>query len=170
MGTTIDALAVEIPSVLHIRRGAVDLAVRAARTCFEDAGIEPHDVDLLINAGIYREEHLGEPALAALIQDDLHANAELQSEAGAHGTFSFDVLNGVCGVLSAFQLADTLLRAGTIRRAVVVGEDTKPGRDADFPFTPAGAAALLSWSDEAPGLIAHRMETHVDGRDDFTSI
>ena len=29
------------------------------------AGREPHDVDLLINAGIYRDRNLGEPALAA---------------------------------------------------------------------------------------------------------
>jgi 3-oxoacyl-[acyl-carrier-protein] synthase-3 len=169
MGTIIDAVAVETPSLLHLKRGAVDLAVRAARRSFEDAGVEPGDVDLLINAGIYREKHLGEPALAALIQDDLDLNDELQPEAETHGTFSFDVLNGVCGTLSAFHLADTLMRAGTVSRAIVVAEDTKPEHLADFPWAPAAGAALLSWSDEQHGFVAHSMETYAEGHDEFNS-
>jgi hypothetical protein len=31
----------------------------------------------------------------------------------AHGTFSFDIANGVCGVLTALQIADGLLRSRT---------------------------------------------------------
>ena len=33
----------------------------------EGAGLRPGDVDLLINAGLYHDRNLGEPALAALI-------------------------------------------------------------------------------------------------------
>ena len=50
------------------------LADAAARTCLAHAGREPGDVDMLINAGIYREDNMGEPALAALIQEDIGAN------------------------------------------------------------------------------------------------
>lgn len=169
MGTIVESVAVATPSVRHPRGHATDLAERAGQTCLDDAGVDPHDVDLLINTGIYRERHLGEPALAALIQDDLGLNDELQPGSGRHGTFSFDVLNGACGPLTAFQLADTLLRAGTIHRALIVAEDTRPDRRTEFPFSPAGAAALLTWSDDRPGMVGHRMQTFPADRDTFTS-
>jgi len=72
----------------------------------------PSDLDLLINAGIYCDRNLGEPALAAIIQDDIGANPE-DPHSHAHGTFSFDIANGVCGVLTALQIADGLLRSRT---------------------------------------------------------
>ena len=31
-------------------------------------------MDMLINAGVYREDSMGEPALAALVQEDIGAN------------------------------------------------------------------------------------------------
>ena len=58
---------------------------------------------MLINAGIYREDSMGEPALAALIQEDIGANLG-QPPIGGHGTFSFDLLNGTCGVITAIQI------------------------------------------------------------------
>ena len=58
---------------------------------------------MLINAGIYREDNMGEPALAALIQEDIGANRG-QPPIGGHGTFSFDLINGTCGVINAIQL------------------------------------------------------------------
>lgn len=169
MGTIVESTAVTTPSLRHPKGHATELAERAARQCLDEAGVRPDEVDLLINAGIYRENHLGEPALAAIIQHDLGLNAELQPHAGRHGTFSFDILNGACGALTALQLADTLMRAGTIRCALIVAEDTRPDRDSEFPFTPAGAAVLLGWSDPVPGLVGHRMDTIPDSRDAFTS-
>lgn len=58
------------------RRGARRLAVAAARRALRRAGLTPADVDLLVNAGLYHERLLGEPALAALVQDDLGANPD----------------------------------------------------------------------------------------------
>ena len=46
------------------------------RTVSRGAGRDAHDVDLLINAGIYRDRNLGEPAFAAMIQEDIGANPE----------------------------------------------------------------------------------------------
>ncbi len=69
---------------------------------------------MLINAGIYREDNMGEPALAALIQEDIGANLG-QPPIGGHGTFSFDLINGTCGVISAIQLQSGFLRSGVIR-------------------------------------------------------
>ena len=85
------------------------LADAAARACLAHAGKEPGDVDMLINAGVYREDNMGEPALAALIQEDIGASLG-QPPAGGRGTFSFDLINGTCGVISAIQLESGLLR------------------------------------------------------------
>ena len=77
------------------------------------AGRDADDIDLLVNAGIYRDRNLGEPALAAMIQEDIGANPE-DPHAGAHGTFSFDIANGTCGVLTALQIVDGFLRSRAI--------------------------------------------------------
>src|ERR671935_110610 len=98
MGTLIDRVALT-QGKWRDRHSALHLAVRAAKDCLHHDGRDPHDVDLLINTGIYRDRNLGEPALAALIQEDIGANPE-DPHGNAHGTFSFDVANGTCGVLT----------------------------------------------------------------------
>jgi 3-oxoacyl-[acyl-carrier-protein] synthase III len=135
------------------RRSALRLAVRAAKTCLESAGRGPHEVDLLINAGIYRDRNLGEPALAAIIQEDIHANPE-DPHPGSHGTFSFDVVNGSCGVLTALQIVDGFFRSEAIDCALVVASDADPGHGMSerFPFSPTGAALLCTWTDDDRGL------------------
>jgi 3-oxoacyl-[acyl-carrier-protein] synthase-3 len=117
------------------------------------AGREPSEVDLLINTGIYRDKNLAEPALAALIQDDIGANSEDPHD-DAHGTFSFDISNGTCGVLTALQIADGFLRSHTIECALIVASDANPGHGMSehFPFSPVGAALLCDWSDDDFGL------------------
>src|SRR5271156_2741385 len=103
--------------------------------------------------GIYRDRNLGEPALAALIQDDIGANPE-DPHAGGHGTFSFDIANGACGVLTALQIVDGFLRTHSIQRALVVASDADPGHGMSehFPFSATGAALLCGWTDNDYGL------------------
>lgn len=152
MGTVVDGTSVTRAS-WRSRHSALRLAVAASRTCLFEAGVPASDLDLLVNTGLYRDHNLGEPALAALIQEDIGANPE-DPHPDAHGTFSFDVANGVCGPLTALQVADGFLRSGTIRRALLVTSDADPGRgqSVDFPFAPVGAAMLCSWSDDDSGL------------------
>ena len=139
------------------RHGALRLAVTAARTSLHEAGLASSELDLLVNAGLYRDRILGEPALAALIQQDIGANPE-DPHANAHGTFSFDVANGAGGVLTALQVSDGFLRSGTIRRALVVASDANPGHGMaeTFPFAAVGGALLCRWSDDDVGLRAFR--------------
>jgi 3-oxoacyl-[acyl-carrier-protein] synthase-3 len=152
MGTVIDRLDVTRGG-WRTRHSALHLAVAAAKTCLQRAGREPDDVDLLINTGIYRDKNLAEPALAALIQQDIGANPEDPHD-DAHGTFSFDISNGTCGVLTALQIIDGFLRSHTINCALVVASDANPGRGMTehFPFSPVGAALLCDWSDDDFGL------------------
>jgi 3-oxoacyl-[acyl-carrier-protein] synthase-3 len=84
MGTVIDRLDIARGG-WRDRHRASHLAVAAAKTCLHRAGRAPGDVDLLINAGIYRDRNMGEPALAALIQQDIGANPEDPHDDG-HGT------------------------------------------------------------------------------------
>ncbi|BBY20283.1 3-oxoacyl-[acyl-carrier-protein] synthase III C-terminal domain-containing protein [Mycobacterium stomatepiae] len=135
------------------RHSALRLAVSAAQDCLQHAGCTPNELDLVVNAGIYRDRNLGEPALAALIQDDIGANPEDPHD-DAHGTFSFDIANGACGVLTALQIVDGFLRTRSIRRALVVASDADPGHGMSehFPFSAAGAALLCGWTDDGYGL------------------
>jgi 3-oxoacyl-[acyl-carrier-protein] synthase III len=159
VGTTISAAAVRTGGWRR-SHSALRLADDAVRACLGKAGRSAGDVDLLLNVGIYRDRNLGEPALAALIQEDVGANPEDPHE-GGHGTFSFDLANGACGVLTALQVADGFLRAGTIRRAIVVASDADPGHSlsAAFPFAAMGGALLVEWTEADRGLVGFRWGT-----------
>ncbi len=167
MGTVIDRIELA-DGGWRTRHSALRLAVNTANACLREAGREPHDVDLLVNAGLYRERNLGEPALAAMIQEDIHANPE-DPHAGSHGTFSFDVMNGSCGVLTALQVVDGFLRSRTIDCALVVASDANPGHgmSEDFPFAPTGAALLCTRTEDERGLGRTYWENLPDHSDAF---
>jgi 3-oxoacyl-[acyl-carrier-protein] synthase III len=87
MGTCIEAASALTSHGLR-KPTARRLADAAARTCLVHAGREPGDVDMLINAGIYREDSMGEPALAALIQEDIGASRPSEGTAPSRSTSS----------------------------------------------------------------------------------
>ena len=157
MGTLIDRVALARGG-WRSRHSALHLAVRTAKDCLQKAGRKPDDVDLLVNAGIYRDRNIAEPALAAMIQQDIGANPEDPHAdthgADTHGTFSFDISNGACGVLTALQIVDGFLKSHAIDCALVVASDADPGRGMSehFPFSPTGAALLCDWTDDDFGL------------------
>jgi 3-oxoacyl-[acyl-carrier-protein] synthase III len=169
MGARIDA-ATALTSHGWRKPTARGLADAAARACLTRAGKEPGDVDMLINAGIYREDSMGEPALAALIQEDIGANLG-QPPVGGRGTFSFDLLNGTCGVISAIQLQSGLLRSGVIRLGAIVTSDVSPQStdSGPAPFQPAGGAMLLGWDDTEAGFTDFGAETFPEYQELFAS-
>ena len=146
------------------------LADEAARACLLQAGRQPGDIDMLINAGVYREDSMGEPALAALIQEDIGANPG-HPPTGGHGTFSFDLMNGTCGVIAGLQIEAGLLRSGVIRLGAIVASDVEPGPG--LPWLArnraVGGALLLGWDDSATGFTRFSMETFPEYEDLFTS-
>jgi len=144
MGTLLDSIA-----MVHGRRGphpplALKLADGAARDCLQRAGRKATEIDLLVNAGLYRDRGISEPALAALIQEDIGANLG-DPPTGGHGTFSFDVDNGECGVLTAMHLAHGFLDSGSAELAMVVASDSDSGGPlrSKVPVPQAGGALLL---------------------------
>jgi 3-oxoacyl-[acyl-carrier-protein] synthase III len=169
MGARIEAVSA-LTSKRSRKLTARGLADAAVRTCLARAGKQPCDVDMLINSGVYREDNMGEPALAALIQEDIGANLG-QPPIGGRGTFSFDLLNGTCGVISAIWLESGLLRSGVIRVGAIVASDVVPKLKASSsaPFRPVGGAMLLRWDDTEDGFTDFGTETFPEYQDLFVS-
>src|SRR4051812_38621968 len=167
MGTIIDRLGIT-QGGWRSRHSALQLAVSAASSCLQEARRDADDLDLLVNAGIYRDKNLGEPALAALIQEDIGANPE-DPHGNAHGTFSFDISNGTCGILTALQIVDGFLKSHMISCALITASDADPGHGMSdhFPFSPVGAALLCNWTDDDYGLGAVSLVSDPDEGENF---
>ena len=169
MGTTIDATAV-VKEVAANARRPPSLRRCCAVICLRAADVPPNDVDVLLNAGIYRDRNLGEPALAALIQEDIGANLG-DPPVGGHGTFSFDVANGSAGVLTALQIADGLLATRIATWVLVVAGDANPGHRMarNFPFAPVAGALLCGWSESPAGFMRFASASFPDLAEEWTS-
>jgi 3-oxoacyl-[acyl-carrier-protein] synthase III len=169
MGTIIEAAATATAAGEPFP-GALGLADAAARLCLQRANRSAEEVELLINAGVYNDRGISEPAIASLIQEDIGANPEQQPGTG-QGTFSFDVRNGGCGMLSGIQLVDGLLASGTVKLAMVVAADIdpEPGVSEGFGFPPVGGAVLLSADDSRAGFTAFRCVTFPEFAGLYTS-
>jgi 3-oxoacyl-[acyl-carrier-protein] synthase-3 len=111
------------------------------------------EVDLLVNASIYKDGNTAEPALASLVQQDIGANPGHPQAHGRHGTFSFDVSNGAAGALTAAHLVDGFVSPGTAHLGLVVTGDADPAprTSRGFPFLPAAGAILLRHTDDDEG-------------------
>jgi 3-oxoacyl-[acyl-carrier-protein] synthase III len=172
MGTIIEASATAIASA-HQRSmtlGALELADAAARSCLERADRTAEELDLLINAGVFHDRILSEPAFASLIQEDIGANLGHPAAAG-HGTFSFDVYNGACGLLTGIHLIDAMLESGTVELGMVVASDMdpEPGVSEGFTFPGVGGAVLLSADSSRAGFTAFQFATFPEFAELFQS-
>jgi 3-oxoacyl-[acyl-carrier-protein] synthase-3 len=113
-----------------------DLAVEAARQCLERAGVDPGTVDVLILTTSSPDRI--QPATATRVQEKI----------GARRAFAFD-LNSVCaGGVYAIHVADALIRAGSVRTALVVASEIysrylNPKDFSTFPYFGDGAGAVL---------------------------
>ncbi|MEI7638841.1 MAG: 3-oxoacyl-[acyl-carrier-protein] synthase III C-terminal domain-containing protein [Syntrophus sp. (in: bacteria)] len=164
MGTKIDAVGLSTPG--FFRRGSIDMEIKAAKDCLKSAQLDPNLLGILINAGIYRDRHIGEPAIATFIQRAIGAN-ELFT--GDRTTFSFDLTNGGCGMLTGVMVVDGFLQSGMIDHGMVVTADTDPvpGESQGYNYTPAAAAVLLSRCEEGKGFIHFKTATEARFIDDM---
>jgi len=176
METRIEMVAVSRPVFSFTSTGSAALAVRAAKRCLREAGIDQGKLELLIYTGIYPDDYLGEPAIAAIIQERIGANPQSlynhkTNRKIAGTTFSFDLNNGGCGLVNAIQIVDGFIRSGRIRCGMIVTGDSEPvrGLSDSFHFTPAGAALILSESLNGEGFIHFKTDTHPQHENAFTS-
>lgn len=94
---------------------SIDLAEQAARDCLARSAFDAAEIDLLICCNIsrcdgpdYRFSY--EPATAV----------QLRARLGLTRAWAFDVSNACAGMFTGIAAADALLRAGAVRRALVV--------------------------------------------------
>ncbi len=89
-----------------------DLAVAAAKAALADAQLEIADIDLIVLATTTPD--LTYPATSALVQDKL----------GMHHGTAFDIQAVCSGFVFATATADSFLKNGLARRALVIGAET----------------------------------------------
>lgn len=155
--------------LLRRRWGSVRHAVEAGRRCLRSSCYHPADVRVLVNAGIHRDGHVCEPAIAAYIQHRLGVNVEF------HGrrTLAFDLLAGGCGMLTALHVLTAQMAAGEVDVGMVVASEANPDRRPDpaYRYPRSGAAVLLDVSPRsAHGFGAFAFHTHARHADLAASV
>ena len=109
--------------VLEEGKGNADMAYHAAIRAMEDAGMGAKDLDAIVMGTVTPDYPF--PSSACVLEDML----------GARNVFSFDVNAACSGFLNALSVADSFIRTGQIRNALVVGSDA--------------LSRLLNWHDRA---------------------
>ena len=134
------------------------LATEAARKALDAAGLGPNDIDLIVLATATPDSTF--PATATQVQAAL----------GCNGGIAFDVAAVCSGFLYALATADSMLRTGMAKCALVIGAETFSRiLDWEDPATcvlfgdGAGAFVLRAeeTGDDGPGLLSSRL--HADG-------
>lgn len=138
------------------------LATDAARRALEAAGVDASRVDLIVLATATPDQTF--PATATIVQHNL----------GCNGGIAFDVAAVCSGFLYAMATADSMIRTGMAKCALVIGAETFT-RILDWEDRTTcvlfgdGAGALVlearTVADDdrqAPGIIASRL--HADGQ------
>ncbi len=131
--------AIETPRVMmdvleitpsDVERTTFPMCNTVGKMVIDKAGIQPNDIDLLIFCGIYRDEFLVEPAIAAMIAGDLEVRS-------AHFNYrknalAFDIKNGGMSFLSSCHAAQTMIQGGKSTQALVLASEVENNK-VDFP-------------------------------------
>jgi len=138
------------------------LAIAAARTALEAAGLDGKDIDLIVLATATPDHTF--PATAT----------KVQAAIGMTGGIAFDVAAVCSGFLYALSVADSMLRTGMARRALVIGAETFSrildweDRGTCVLFGDGAGAVVLGLETAAEGDTGARgiltTELHADGR------
>ena len=132
-----------------------DMAVLAAQRALKAAGCDATSIDLIIVATSTPDMVF--PSTACIVQQKL----------GVHGCPAFDVQAVCSGFIYALTLADSMIRTGSARKALVIGAEVF-SRILDFKDRGTcvlfgdGAGAVVLEASDTPGILA--TELHADGR------
>ena len=132
------------------------LGAEAARNALDAAGITEKDIDLIIVATCTPDQTF--PATATKVQHIL----------GHHGGVAFDVAAVCSGFLYAFSVAESMIRAGSAKNALVIGAETMTrlldweDRGTCVLFGDGAGAVVLSGETGESGVLATQL--HADGK------
>jgi 3-oxoacyl-[acyl-carrier-protein] synthase-3 len=107
--------------ILDAGKGNADMAYRASVRALKNAGMDAKDLDAIIMGTATPDYPF--PSSACVLEDML----------GARKVFSFDVNAACSGFLNALAVADSFIRTGMVRNALVLGSDV--------------LSRLLNWQD-----------------------
>ncbi len=140
-----------------------DLGAQAAKRAIEAAGCQPSEIDLIIVATSTPDMVF--PSSAAILQRKL---GDLMGvEGGLAGCPAFDVQAVCSGFVYALTVADSMIKTGAARKALVVGAEVF-SRILDFNDRTTcvlfgdGAGAVVLEASDTPGILA--TDLHADGR------
>jgi 3-oxoacyl-[acyl-carrier-protein] synthase III len=105
-------------------RGTLPMAKAAAEDCLARSSHDRSDIDLLLFAGVYRDEFICEPAIAAMAAGELKINDHVESPADKK-TFALDVFNGAIGFLNACQMGAQMIEAGKAKNVMVLASEVE---------------------------------------------
>ena len=131
-------------------------AVRAARQAIERARLDPADIDLLLCATVTPDQIL--PSTGCIIQAAL----------GANNAAAMDIVAACSGFLYGVSLADSMIKTGQVRHAVVVGAEILTqyvdytDRQTCVLFGDGAGAAVLGQVESGRGILASKIKS--DGR------
>ena len=132
------------------------LGAEAARNALNAAGMTEADIDLIIVATCTPDQTF--PAAATKVQHIL----------GHHGGVAFDVAAVCSGFLYGFSVAESMIRAGSAKNALVIGAETMTrlldweDRGTCVLFGDGAGAVVLSGEVGERGVLATQL--HADGR------
>ncbi|MCC6478790.1 beta-ketoacyl-ACP synthase III [Sphingorhabdus sp.] len=132
------------------------LGAEAARHALDAAGMSEKDIDLIIVATCTPDQTF--PATATKVQHIL----------GHHGGVAFDVAAVCSGFLYAFSVAESMIRAGSAKNALVIGAETMTrlldweDRGTCVLFGDGAGAVVLSGETGEAGVLATQL--HADGK------
>ena len=131
-------------------------AERAARQAIERARLDPADIDLLLCATVTPDQIL--PSTGCIVQAEL----------GANNAAAMDIVAACSGFLYGVSLADSMIRTGQVRHAVVVGAEILTqyvdytDRQTCVLFGDGAGAAVLGPVENGRGILASKIKS--DGR------
>ena len=116
-----------VPADLKVAKNSLDLLEVAALNCLADSAYSKSDIDLLVYSGVYRDDFISEPAIAALLAGKLEMNDEIETQQDKK-TFALDLFNSSLGTLDACYAAIGMMHARKITNALIVASEVENNR------------------------------------------
>jgi len=147
---------------VDVETSTSDIGLAAAQAALESSKIDPESLDLIIFAHNFGDVRPGDrrsdlvPALAARVKSRL----KIRNPYAA----AFDVIFGCPGWLQGVIIADSMIRAGDIKKAMIIGADTlsriSDPHDRDSLIYADGAGAtILEARETNDGILAHAVRS-----------
>jgi 3-oxoacyl-[acyl-carrier-protein] synthase-3 len=128
-----------------------DLAVKAAQSALEDAGLEANDLDLIITATVTPDMLF--PSTGCMVQKKIDAQKAA----------AFDISAACSGFLYALEVGDQLIKSGQYHNILILGADTLSkitdwtDRNTCVLFGDGAGAVILRAREEDEGVLCSHL-------------